>query len=131
MFNKDKKFDLDLAKGEASEKSLAALLLQDTDGKIEIKSERWQWQQTGNIAIEYEHAGKPSGIAATEADFWVHMLYNGSEELLMIMITPVFVLRKICRKYLKTLRDVRGGDGNRSRMIILPLHEISNHISAM
>ncbi len=131
MFNKDKKFDIDLDKGERAEHSLAAMLLGETAGKIEVKSERWQWQQTGNIAIEYENYGKPSGIAATQADYWAHMLYNGSEQLLTIMITPVPVLKAICRKYLKTKYDVRGGDNKASRMIILPLSEITQHMERM
>lgn len=130
MFNKDKKFDLDLEKGERSEGCLAELLLAG-GGKIEIKSERWQWQQTGNIAIEYQHNCLPSGIAATQADYWAHMLYNGSEDLLMIMITPVPVLKKLCRQYLGTRFDVQGGDGGRSRMILLPLNKIADHIEVM
>ena len=35
------------------------------DKKIEVKSERDMWQRTGNIAIEYQCYGKPSGIDAT------------------------------------------------------------------
>ena len=44
------------------------------DKKIEVKSERDVWQKTGNIAIEYESYGKPSGINATESDYWFHNL---------------------------------------------------------
>lgn len=29
-------------------------------------------EETGNIAIEYESRGKPTGIAITEADYWVY-----------------------------------------------------------
>lgn len=29
-------------------------------------------EKTGNIAIEYESRGKPSGIATTKANFWVY-----------------------------------------------------------
>jgi hypothetical protein len=32
----------------------------------------WQWEQTGNICIEYRQRDQPSGIAATKADVWVH-----------------------------------------------------------
>ena len=34
------------------------------DKKIEVKSERGMWLKTGNIAIEFESYGKPSGIAS-------------------------------------------------------------------
>ena len=54
-----KKFDLDLKYGKVREKRVADML---QDKKIEVKSERDMWVRTGNIAIEYECYGKPSGI---------------------------------------------------------------------
>ena len=66
-----KKFDLDLMYGEIREEKIAAML---TDKKVEVKSERDIWQNTGNICIEYESWGKPSGIRATESDYWFHNL---------------------------------------------------------
>ena len=66
-----KKFDIDLEYGKVREKQVADML---QDKKIEVKSERGMWQKTGNIAIEYESYGKPSGIAATESDYWFHNL---------------------------------------------------------
>ena len=54
-----KKFDLDLSYGKVREQRVADML---TDKKIEVKSERGMWVKTGNIAIEYESYGKPSGI---------------------------------------------------------------------
>ena len=66
-----KKFDIDLEYGKVREKQVADML---QDKKIEVKSERGMWQKTGNIAIEFESYGKPSGIRATEADYWFHNL---------------------------------------------------------
>ena len=60
-----KKFDIDLAYGEVRENMIADML---QNKKIEVKSERDVWQRTGNIAIEYECYGKPSGINATRAE---------------------------------------------------------------
>ena len=57
-----KKFDIDLEYGKVREQMVADML---QDKKIEVKSERGMWMRTGNIAIEYECYGKPSGIAAT------------------------------------------------------------------
>ena len=45
-----KKFDIDLEYGKVREKQVADML---QDKKIEVKSERGMWQNTGNIAIEY------------------------------------------------------------------------------
>ena len=64
-----KKFDIDLEYGQVREKKVADML---QGKKIEVKSERGMWQRTGNIAIEFESYGKPSGIAATESDYWFH-----------------------------------------------------------
>jgi len=61
-----KKFDIDLQYGKVREQLVADML---QDKKIEVKSERDVWQRTGNIAIEYECYGKPSGINATESDY--------------------------------------------------------------
>ena len=54
-----KKFDIDLEYGKVREQLVADML---QNKKIEVKSERDVWQKTGNIAIEYECYGKPSGI---------------------------------------------------------------------
>ena len=71
-----KKFDIDLSYGKVREKQVADML---QNKKIEVKSERGMWQKTGNIAIEFESYGKPSGIAATESDYWFHNLCVGEE----------------------------------------------------
>ena len=71
-----KKFDLDLQYGQVREQMVADML---QNKKIEIKSERDVWQRTGNIAIEYECYGKPSGINATESDYWFHNLCIGED----------------------------------------------------
>ena len=77
-----KKFDLDLTYGSIREEKIADML---TNKKIEVKSERDIWQDTGNICIEYESYRKPSGIRATESDYWFHNLCIGNEEYLSLI----------------------------------------------
>ena len=72
-----KKFDIDLTYGTIREEKIADML---TNKKIEVKSEKDLWQNTGNICIEYESYGKPSGIRATESDYWFHNLCVGDNE---------------------------------------------------
>ena len=72
-----KKFDIDLAYGTIREEKIADMM---TNKKIEVKSEKDMWQKTGNICIEYESYGKPSGIRATESDYWFHNLCVGDNE---------------------------------------------------
>lgn len=114
-----KKFDLDLAYGKVREQQVADML---TDKKIEVKSERDLWVKTGNIAIEYECYGKPSGIAATEADYWFHNLCIGDRTFATIVF-DVASLKQIIDN-LDYKRTVSGGDNNASKMYLLNLQKL-------
>jgi len=114
-----KKFDLDLMYGEIREEKIAAML---TDKKVEVKSERDIWQNTGNICIEYECWGKPSGIRATESDYWFHNLCIGDDEY-CTLVFKTDTLKKIVDK-LDTFKTVSGGDSNASRMYLVNLQKL-------
>ena len=114
-----KKFDLDLMYGEIREEKIAAML---TDKKVEVKSERDIWQNTGNICIEYESWGKPSGIRATESDYWFHNLCIGDDEY-CTLVFKTDTLKKIVNK-LDTFKTVSGGDNNASRMYLVNLQKL-------
>ncbi len=114
-----KKFDIDLAYGEVREDKIAEML---TGKKIEVKSEKDMWQKTGNICIEYQSWGKPSGIEATESDYWFHNLCIGEEEYCtLVFSTPV--LKKIVKR-LDKFKTVSGGDHNASRMFLVNLQKL-------
>ena len=114
-----KKFDIDLEYGKVREKLVADML---QDKKIEVKSERGMWMRTGNIAIEYESYGKPSGIAATESDYWFHNLCIEDE----VFATLVFDTKNLKRiiDNLDYKRSVNGGDHNASKMYLLNLQKL-------
>jgi len=114
-----KKFDLDLSYGKVREQRVADML---TDKKIEVKSERGMWVNTGNIAIEYESYGKPSGINATEADYWFHNLCIG-EDTFATLVFDVPSLKRIIEN-LDYKRSVSGGDNNASRMYLVNLQKL-------
>tara|TARA_Y100000015_G_scaffold30835_1_gene30315 strand:- start:71 stop:481 length:411 start_codon:yes stop_codon:yes gene_type:complete len=114
-----KKFDIDLAYGKVREDLIKDML---QDKKIEVKSERDVWKRTGNIAIEYECYGKPSGINATEADYWFHNLCVGED----VYATLVFKTENL-KKILDSLErkvSVNGGDHNASRMYLISLQKL-------
>ena len=114
-----KKFDIDLQYGKVREEAVAEML---QDKKIEVKSERDVWQRTGNIAIEYECYGKPSGINATESDYWFHNLCIGDD----VFATLVFDTKSL-RRIISNLdykKSVSGGDHNASRMYLLNLQKL-------
>src|SRR5262245_31890282 len=92
-----RKFDLQLSEAELNERKLLEIFRAKRIEYVELKSESYQWEQTGNIAIEYSWNGKPSGIAATTADYWVHELKRDGETLMYLMF-PVDRLKEICRE---------------------------------
>ena len=114
-----KKFDIDLEYGKVREQMVADML---QDKKIEVKSERDVWQKTGNIAIEYECYGKPSGINATESDYWFHNLCIGEDTFATIVFDTNSLKRIIAN--LDKKRSVSGGDNNASRMYLLNLQKL-------
>ena len=114
-----KKFDIDLEYGKVREKQVADML---QDKKIEVKSERGMWQKTGNIAIEYESYGKPSGIAATESDYWFHNLCI-DDDTFCTLVFKTDSLKKIIDN-LDYKRSVSGGDHNASKMYLVNLQKL-------
>jgi len=114
-----KKFDLDLQYGSIREEKVADML---TNKKIEVKSERGMWMKTGNICIEYESWNKPSGIRATESDYWFHNLCVGDNEF-CTLVFKTDVLKTIVDK-LDTFKTVAGGDHNASKMFLVNLQKL-------
>ena len=114
-----KKFDIDLEYGTIREEKIADML---TNKKIEVKSERGMWMKTGNIAVEYESWNKPSGIRATESDYWFHNLCVGDNEF-CTLVFKTDVLKTIVDK-LDYFKTVSGGDNNASRMYLVSLQKL-------
>ena len=90
--------------------------------KIEVKSERDLWQKTGNICIEYKSYGKPSGIDATESDYWFHNLCIGDDEYCTLVFNTA-TLKKIVKR-LDSFKTVSGGDNRASQMYLLNLQKL-------
>ena len=122
MTDLNKKFDIQLRQGQMLEEQLKQFF---TGQSIEVKSERYIWEITGNLFIEYEYKGQPSGIAATEADYWALCLVR-DEQLLQMYILPTDTLKNITRRYLDTDRNVVGGDLKKSKGILVPIDDIAH-----
>lgn len=120
LTKKNSKFDLDLKYGQQREQRVADLLGADKN-KIEVKTERDWWHKTGNIVIEVECNGKPSGISVTEADYWVHILAIGQEDYCKLFF-EVPVLKQIVKRYESNWRML--GDRRASKCIIIPLKDL-------
>ena len=122
--NRDKKFDIQLTQALIDERRLMEIFRGAKIERIELKSESFQWEQTGNICIEYRHKGKPSGISTTEADIWVHELKRDGETLCYLMF-PVERLKRLCRDAHAAGNFRLGvGDGGEFDVILLSLKGI-------
>jgi|TARA_R100001480_G_scaffold2009_1_gene6187 hypothetical protein len=121
--NELKKFDIDLAFGKHWEQYIDDMF--SGAKTCEVKTERNKWAQTGNICIESESYGKPSGIKATEADMWVHNL-TVDNELVCSLVFPVEKLKEILPKLPQ--RSVMGGDNNASKLQLVSLVKLMETI---
>lgn len=106
-------FEYDLAFGKEGELSFADL----TNKKIEVKRDRVA-HKTGNIFIEYESRGKPSGIATSKSDYYAYYVNE------VCILIETHRLKSICRRFVGTDRDIKGGDNNTSKGILLPITEL-------
>tara|TARA_R110002126_G_scaffold118215_1_gene258170 strand:+ start:250 stop:648 length:399 start_codon:yes stop_codon:yes gene_type:complete len=115
----NKKFDIDLKYGQVREEQVKNIF---AGKKIEVKTERDWWAKTGNVALEYECNGKPSGITATKSDYWIHILATGNKNHCMLVF-EVAKLKKIVKKYKKDYTRMVG-DRNASKCVILPIKKL-------
>lgn len=124
-FGGTSKFDIQLVAGKEAEDRVADLFSGSL--KIEVKSESFLWEKTGNICVEYECRGKPSGIAVTEADVWAHELrrsVKGGNEIIGYFLIPVPRLRELCRQAYKAGRRRTGGDDGQSKVVVLRIADL-------
>jgi len=120
-------WDIDLKFGEAGENWI--LLLGSDKSKIEVKTERDDWVRTGNIAIEFQFKGNPSGIAKTTADWWIHLLALGNEvKAAFVLSVPALRQFVFVNATNKQFKIVTGGDNKDSDLILVPI-EMIHHIT--
>ena len=111
--NSDFRYDLKL--GVIGEEYLASIL---QNKKIEVKTD-FKALKTGNVFVEYSSRSKKSGISTTEAIWYAFILSNN-----LICLIKTDELKMLCRKYIGTNRDIKGGDSNTSKGIILPIKDL-------
>lgn len=111
-YNSDFKYDLKI--GQVKEVELGELLNSKT---IEVKHDLIA-TKTQNVFIEYECRDSPSGISTTKADYYCFCINN------TFHLIETVALKEKCRKHINTNRDIRGGDNNTSKGILLPIIEL-------
>lgn len=115
-------FSHDLKVGQVGEKLIGELF---SNKKIEVKRDKWICK-SGNLAIEYESRGKPSGIAKSEADYWCFIV-SGEMEDKIILFIEADKLKEISRKYFKLGKVKEMGDNNTSKAVLIPFKELLKH----
>ena len=127
-YSNNNKFDIQLSQALIHERRLGEIFSTSKIEKIELKSETYQWEKTGNICIEYAQRGKPSGIAITEADFWVHELLREDKTLVYLMF-PIDRLRNLAREAFKAGQYREGvGDRGEYDVVLLKLQDILSDV---
>lgn len=112
-------FKYDLLLGQIKEKEIADIF---ANKKIEVKTD-YLAQKTGNIAIEYQSRGKPSGISTTEADYYAYFLplANFSN---IILILEIGELKRLSRLYFQKGKTTKMGDENSSIAVLIPIDKL-------
>jgi hypothetical protein len=107
-------FKHDLKVGITKEKELGEIFQGAT---IEVKYDL-KAPKTGNVFVEYKSRGKLSGISTSEAEYYCFCLGD------TFHLIKTEQLKKVCRKYINTNRDILGGDSNTSKGVLLPIKEL-------
>ena len=120
---KKNNFDIDLDFGEKGEDWVVNLF--EGNSKVEVKTERGLWQDTGNIAIEIRYKNKPSGLSTTDAKTWIHLLESYGK-IVGGFILPVPYFKNRIKNLFKSgkVKVVKGGDNNDSTIILVPINKI-------
>ena len=123
--NDNSDFDLDLKFGKSHERKIAKLLgLKDE--QVEVKTERDWWAKTGNLCIEVERRGKPTGISITKAKVWVHVFSKNNKQLMRLVI-DVPILKKLVKKYKDNWKMV--GDRRETKAVMIKWKDIINAVA--
>ena len=114
-----RKFDVDLEFGQTWEKHIDEMF--SGAKTCEVKTERDTSSKTGNICIEVQSYGKPSGLASTEAELWVQNLVKDGE-LVCSLVFNTSKLKEIVKGM--DTRTVMGGDNNASKLHLVSLKNL-------
>jgi len=107
-FNNTNKYDIKMRIGS-------------NDYTFEVK-EDFTCERTGNVGLEFECRGKPSGIEVTEADYYVYKIHT-KDEGIKIYMHKTDTIKKMIKDGLY-FRIVNGGDEGSNSMNYLFKYEI-------
>lgn len=119
--NNGSKFDRDYKRGEIGEKLLESILIGPAENitTIEVKTDYWQ-KDSGNVAIEVECRGKPSGLMISKA-IWYAFYLEGRDRIILIKRKELlrFLNNNIKRYEVRML-----GDDKAAKNILVPAEDL-------
>ena len=120
---KDRKtnFAYNLVIGQKGEKLVDHIFKNAT---VEVKRDFWTGT-TGNIAVEFESRGKPSGISKTKSDYYAFVLAEQFRDEVIIII-KTSRLKEIAREYYLKGCVKEMGDDKTSLSVLIPIKDLSN-----
>lgn len=113
--------DVKLIKGEHEEKDIVATM--KTGRKLRIESKLILYSlKSKKVSIEFEYKGKPSGIEATQSDWWAitTFTHNGKWEVIFVQTEELIGM---CKDNWRNWPVKKGGDYNASKFYIIPTEE--------
>ncbi len=100
------------SEGEELLRLIAKAYIARGESVVEVKNDKLV-SKTGNVYVEHECRGKPSGIAISTSPYWAIVLDGPNYKREVIVIIRATRLREICKQ--SGYRNVKGGDSNTSR----------------
>jgi hypothetical protein len=94
------------------------------EAKYEVKSDRLS-AKTGNLCIEYECSGQPSGISTTQADYYAYFVIKGSDHDLYLI--PVPRIKELIAQ--GAYKKMKGGDSYRSEFYLIPKAHLAEYLT--
>jgi hypothetical protein len=98
-------------------------LINDKNYTFEVKFDLLS-RETGNVGIEYSCNNQKSGISATKANGWIHIYFLDNRWVYSKM--DVTELKNFIKENWDYFKKVVGGDGNRAKIILIPIKEFAN-----
>jgi hypothetical protein len=114
-----KVYDANILKFEHTSEYDILARIKDNDYKFEVKEDFMSWK-TGNVALEFECRGKPSGIQTSEADFYVYKIHGANGTHFYLFKTSALKKMVSEKEY---FRVVSGGDKGSNSMNYLFKYE--------
>ena len=116
--NYDSDFSADAKKNKIAKRILKEVL--ENPKKVTRDARCYR---SGNVVVEYESKGKPSGIVTTKDSWWCFVLSGGFKDEVIIMV-EMDRLKKIAEREYQRGNICVGGDSNTSKLIKIPVKDL-------